>query len=197
MLDAIERAGSLDPKAINEAMAKTNKTYEVGTVKYNADHVFALPSFETQWQNGSNSKPSAFISSCSRVRSAASMRPGWLATLARTRSRFSRALAKSGSSVLAAFWRQMRLAARKTPGLIAQRRNRLLAAGVGVLQLHQQPLRAVQMIAQNDHDNPLLGRRARSGACGGLPPAVVLDRLCSHRLPAKKAPTTSRAQAAA
>jgi len=52
MLDAIERAGSLDPKAINEAMAKTNKLYEVGTVKYNKDHVFALPSFETQWQNG-------------------------------------------------------------------------------------------------------------------------------------------------
>jgi branched-chain amino acid transport system substrate-binding protein len=52
MMDAIERAGSLDPKAINEAMAKTNKTYEVGTVKYNKDHFFALPAFMTQWQNG-------------------------------------------------------------------------------------------------------------------------------------------------
>lgn len=52
MLDAIEKAGSLDPKAINEAMAKTNKTYEAGTVKYNADHYFALPTFVCQWQNG-------------------------------------------------------------------------------------------------------------------------------------------------
>jgi len=52
MLDAIERAGSVDPKAINAEMAKTDKLYEVGTVKYNKDHVFALPAFMTQWQNG-------------------------------------------------------------------------------------------------------------------------------------------------
>ncbi|MGD0658522.1 MAG: amino acid ABC transporter substrate-binding protein [Syntrophorhabdales bacterium] len=52
MMDAIERAGSLDPKAINAEMAKTNKIYEMGTVKYNKDHYFALPCFETQWQNG-------------------------------------------------------------------------------------------------------------------------------------------------
>jgi branched-chain amino acid transport system substrate-binding protein len=52
MMDAIERAGALDPKAINAEMAKTNKTYEVGPVKYNQDHVFALPVFMTQWQNG-------------------------------------------------------------------------------------------------------------------------------------------------
>lgn len=52
MMEAIERAGSLDPKAINAEMAKTNKTMEVGTVKYNQDHYFALPAFETQWQNG-------------------------------------------------------------------------------------------------------------------------------------------------
>ena len=52
MLDAIESAGSLDPKAITEAMAKTNKTYEVGPVAYDQDHVFRLPTFELQWQNG-------------------------------------------------------------------------------------------------------------------------------------------------
>jgi len=52
MMDAIERAGSLDPKAINAEMAKTDKVYEVGRVKYNEDHYFALPTFMTQWQNG-------------------------------------------------------------------------------------------------------------------------------------------------
>jgi len=52
MLDAIERAGDVDPKAINAEMAKTNKSCEVGTVKYDANHVFALPSFMFQWQNG-------------------------------------------------------------------------------------------------------------------------------------------------
>ncbi len=52
MMDAIERAGSLDAAAINAAMAQTGKTYEVGPVKYNQEHVFALPVFMTQWQNG-------------------------------------------------------------------------------------------------------------------------------------------------
>jgi len=52
MLDAIERAGSLDPKAINEAMAKTDKTFEGGPIKYNKDRVSALPTFVAQWQNG-------------------------------------------------------------------------------------------------------------------------------------------------
>jgi branched-chain amino acid transport system substrate-binding protein len=52
MLDAIEKAGSLDPKAINEAMAKTDKTYEAGPVKYDKDHVFRMPCYMLQWQNG-------------------------------------------------------------------------------------------------------------------------------------------------
>jgi len=52
MMDAIDRAGSLDPKAINAELAKTNKLCEMGTVKFNKDHVFAMPSFETQWQDG-------------------------------------------------------------------------------------------------------------------------------------------------
>jgi branched-chain amino acid transport system substrate-binding protein len=54
LMDAIERAGTLDPKAIADEMAKTDKTYEVGPVKYNKDHYFALPAFMTQWQNGKN-----------------------------------------------------------------------------------------------------------------------------------------------
>ncbi len=52
MMDAIQRAGSLDPKAINNAMGTTDKLYEIGMVKYNKDHVFAVSTFETQWQNG-------------------------------------------------------------------------------------------------------------------------------------------------
>ncbi len=52
MLDAIEAAASLDPKDINAAIAKTNKTYQVGLVKYDQDHVFRLPSYMLQWQNG-------------------------------------------------------------------------------------------------------------------------------------------------
>ena len=52
LMDAIERAGSLDPKAINAEMAKTNKTCEMGTVKYDANHIFAMPVFMTQWQHG-------------------------------------------------------------------------------------------------------------------------------------------------
>ena len=52
MLDAIERAASLDPKAINAEMAKTNKTYEAGPIKYDKDHVFRMPCYMLQWQNG-------------------------------------------------------------------------------------------------------------------------------------------------
>ncbi|HUJ68163.1 MAG TPA: amino acid ABC transporter substrate-binding protein [Syntrophorhabdales bacterium] len=52
MLDAIENAASLDPKAINDAMGKTNKTYEAGPVKYDKDHVFRMPCYMLQWQNG-------------------------------------------------------------------------------------------------------------------------------------------------
>lgn len=55
LLDAIERAGSLDKEAINEAIGQTDATYVVGPVKF-ADgpekHVSALPIFMLQWQNG-------------------------------------------------------------------------------------------------------------------------------------------------
>jgi branched-chain amino acid transport system substrate-binding protein len=55
LMDAIGRAGSLEPKAINAEMAKTNKTYVVGPVKYTEGkgaHAAVLPSFMLQWQNG-------------------------------------------------------------------------------------------------------------------------------------------------
>lgn len=52
MLDAIEAAGSLDPKDINAAIAKTNKTYEAGPAKFDKDHVFRMPCYMLQWQNG-------------------------------------------------------------------------------------------------------------------------------------------------
>ncbi len=55
LLDAIGRAGTLEPKAINAEMAKTNKTYLVGPVKYTVGkgaHAAALPTFMVQWQNG-------------------------------------------------------------------------------------------------------------------------------------------------
>jgi branched-chain amino acid transport system substrate-binding protein len=55
LLDAIGRAGNLDPKAINAEMGKTNKTYVLGPVKYTEGkgaHAAGLPSFMLQWQNG-------------------------------------------------------------------------------------------------------------------------------------------------
>jgi branched-chain amino acid transport system substrate-binding protein len=55
LLDAIGRAGNVDPKAINDQMAKTDKTYVVGQVKYTEGkgaHAAALPCFMLQWQNG-------------------------------------------------------------------------------------------------------------------------------------------------
>jgi branched-chain amino acid transport system substrate-binding protein len=52
LFDAIERAGSTDPAAINDALAKTNKTYPGGPVKFAADHHATLPIFATQWQAG-------------------------------------------------------------------------------------------------------------------------------------------------
>ncbi len=52
LMDAIAAAGSLDPKAINDAIAKTNKTYVVGPVKFDASHTSKLPMTELQWQGG-------------------------------------------------------------------------------------------------------------------------------------------------
>jgi branched-chain amino acid transport system substrate-binding protein len=55
LMDAIVKAGSLDPQAINTAIGQTNKTYVVGPVNFAkgpAGHTSPLPSFMLQWQDG-------------------------------------------------------------------------------------------------------------------------------------------------
>jgi branched-chain amino acid transport system substrate-binding protein len=55
LMDAIVRAGNLNPQAINAAIGKTNKTYVVGPVNFAngpEGQTSTIPSFMTQWQNG-------------------------------------------------------------------------------------------------------------------------------------------------
>ncbi|WP_043288134.1 amino acid ABC transporter substrate-binding protein [Paraburkholderia oxyphila] len=52
LLDAIAHAGSLDREKINLAVGKTNRTYVVGPVKFEADHTSRIPVAVMQWQNG-------------------------------------------------------------------------------------------------------------------------------------------------
>jgi branched-chain amino acid transport system substrate-binding protein len=52
LLDAIAAAGSTDPEKINAAIAKTDKTYVVGPIKFDADHTAKLPIVALQWQSG-------------------------------------------------------------------------------------------------------------------------------------------------
>lgn len=52
LLDAIAAAGSTDAAAINAAIEKTDKTFVVGPVKFDADHTATLPMVLNQWQNG-------------------------------------------------------------------------------------------------------------------------------------------------
>ena len=52
LLDAIAAAGSTDAEKINAAIAKTDKTYVVGPIKFDADHTAKLPIVALQWQSG-------------------------------------------------------------------------------------------------------------------------------------------------
>lgn len=52
LLDAITAAGSTDPEKINAAIAKTDKSYVVGPVKFDEDHTAKLPIVSLQWQGG-------------------------------------------------------------------------------------------------------------------------------------------------
>jgi branched-chain amino acid transport system substrate-binding protein len=52
LLDAIRGAGSTNAQKINDAIAKTDKTYVVGPVKFGPDHTSKLPIVELQWQGG-------------------------------------------------------------------------------------------------------------------------------------------------
>lgn len=52
LLDAITAAGSTDPQKINDAIAKTDKSYAVGPVKFAEDHTAKIPVVMSQWQKG-------------------------------------------------------------------------------------------------------------------------------------------------
>ena len=52
LLDAIAAAGSTDPEKINAAIAKTDKTYVVGPIKFDENHTAKLPIVSLQWQGG-------------------------------------------------------------------------------------------------------------------------------------------------
>ncbi|HLH70680.1 MAG TPA: amino acid ABC transporter substrate-binding protein [Candidatus Dormibacteraeota bacterium] len=56
MLDAISAAGSTDASAVNAALARTNKTYLAGPVKFNNRHASIFKVYMTQWQ-GANMVP--------------------------------------------------------------------------------------------------------------------------------------------
>jgi branched-chain amino acid transport system substrate-binding protein len=52
LLDAIKAAGSTDKQKVNDAIAKTDATYPVGPVRFDAQHAAKLNMAEMQWQNG-------------------------------------------------------------------------------------------------------------------------------------------------
>jgi branched-chain amino acid transport system substrate-binding protein len=52
LLDAIAAAGTTDREKINAAIAKTNKSYVIGPVKFDASNTSAIPITVMQWQDG-------------------------------------------------------------------------------------------------------------------------------------------------
>jgi branched-chain amino acid transport system substrate-binding protein len=50
LLDAIERAGSTEPSAINASIGATSGEYPAGWVEFDAAHASAQPAVVTQWQ---------------------------------------------------------------------------------------------------------------------------------------------------
>ncbi len=52
LLNAIKRAGSTSPAAVDAALGKTNKVYTFGPIKFGADDVAETPALMEQWQNG-------------------------------------------------------------------------------------------------------------------------------------------------
>lgn len=52
LLDAIAATGSTDAAKINAALAKVDKTYVVGPIKFGDDHTAKLPIVSLQWQGG-------------------------------------------------------------------------------------------------------------------------------------------------
>ncbi|MEN3360950.1 MAG: branched-chain amino acid transport system substrate-binding protein [Mycobacteriales bacterium] len=52
LIDALGRAATLDKTKVNDEIAKTDKTYVVGPIKFGDDHTSTLPMVEEQWQDG-------------------------------------------------------------------------------------------------------------------------------------------------
>ena len=52
LMDGISAAGSTDASKVNQAIGRTDKTYVVGPVKFDAQHTSKLPIAELQWQGG-------------------------------------------------------------------------------------------------------------------------------------------------
>jgi branched-chain amino acid transport system substrate-binding protein len=52
LLDAITTAGSTDSEKINAAIGATDRTYVVGPIKFDENHVARLPIVAEQWQGG-------------------------------------------------------------------------------------------------------------------------------------------------
>jgi branched-chain amino acid transport system substrate-binding protein len=52
LLDAIAAAASTDPEKINAAIAKTDKIYVAGPIKFDENHTAKLPIAVDQWQSG-------------------------------------------------------------------------------------------------------------------------------------------------
>lgn len=53
-MDAINKAQSLDPDAINTAVGQVSGLYPAGQITFGANHAAITGSFEEQWQNGKN-----------------------------------------------------------------------------------------------------------------------------------------------
>jgi len=52
LADAMQRAGSTAPQALNEAIGKTDGNFAVGKVKFSLGHAAPVPSLMLQWQGG-------------------------------------------------------------------------------------------------------------------------------------------------
>lgn len=50
LLDAIDRADSLDADPINDEIAATDEEYPIGPVKFEDDHTYAIPVVMSQWR---------------------------------------------------------------------------------------------------------------------------------------------------
>ena len=54
LLQAIERAGTLNATDINNQISKTNGMFAAGHIQFNSQHTSTLPMVEEQWQNGNS-----------------------------------------------------------------------------------------------------------------------------------------------